>query len=83
MTPSLKKDMRIYAHSLDFLEDDLCNKESFFSNDDFLRSSLINEELSGPVSFCYGKSVISIRYRGEIFFYANALRAENVAINCL
>ena len=54
MTPSLKKDKLSYSHSPDVSEGDLYNEESFFSNDGILWASLINEELSGPMSFYIG-----------------------------
>ena len=60
LAPPLQKDKINYAHPPGVSGGDLYNKESFFPNDDFLRSALINEELSDSMSFTMGGSMISI-----------------------
>ena len=83
LTPPLHKDKRIYAHSPDAPEGDLYNKESFFPIDDFLRSSLINEELSGSMAFYYGKfDAIDSLACGNLRLRKRRLE-ENAAANCL
>ena len=53
LLPYCQGDVLPYAHSLDVSEDVLYNKEPFFPNDDFLRVSLINEELSDRMASYY------------------------------
>ena len=60
-------------------EEDLYNKDSFFPNDNFLRSSLFNEELSGRMTFYYGKvDGRDSHSRGHLFFCRNRRLGERL-----
>ena len=61
LPPSGQEEKLPYAHSLYLPEAVLHNSEPFFSNDDFLRSSIINEAFSDSVTF-YCRKVDDINF---------------------
>ena len=73
--------MRFYTHASPAKAEDLYNKESFFDNDNFLRSALFNEELSGRMTFYHGQvDDIDSRAWGNLLLCRNRRLGELLGI---